>query len=153
MWRSVALLVALAASAHADDRAWHGSVGGGTSLLLTGDRGDRQRFELQADLEPASRWGALVAWRGFNGDYHGIVDAGVVYEAGAARPRLVLDFHGDVGFDLDQRAPMFGGGVRTVITIVGPLGVALDTGGYLVIDGVAQTRLAIATGIALVARF
>jgi hypothetical protein len=48
---------------------------------------------------------------------------------------------------------MVGGGLRTVIAIVGPLGVALDTGGYLVIDGVDNTRLQLATGASLVARF
>jgi hypothetical protein len=151
MWRSVALAAALATTAHA--RPWHGSVGGGTTLLLTGDNGDRNRFELEADLEPRSRWGALVAWRAFDDKHSGIVDAGVVYEAGAARPRLVVDFHGDAGFDLDVHAPMVGGGLRTVIEIVGPLGVALDTGGYLVIDGVADTRLQIASGFALVGTF
>jgi hypothetical protein len=150
MWRSLALLL-VATAAHA--RPWHGSVGGGTTFLLTGAGGDRNRFELEADLEPASRWGALLAWRGFDGDHDGIVGAGVIYEAGAARPRLVVDFHGDLGFDLDQRAPMVGGGLRLVIAIVGPLGVALDTGAYLVIDGVDDTRLQLATGASLVARF
>jgi hypothetical protein len=150
MWRSLVLLL-VATTAQA--RPWHGSVGGGSTLLLTGDRGDRTRFELEADLEPASRWGALLAWRGFDGDHDGIVAAGFVYEAGAARPRLVVDFHGDLGVDLDERAPMIGGGLRTVIAIVGPLGVALDTGAYLVVDGVDNTRLQLATGAALVARF
>lgn len=150
MWRSAVLLL-VATTAHA--RPWHGSVGGGTTFLLTGAGGDRNRFELEADIEPASRWGALLAWRGFDGDHGGIVGAGVIYEAGAARPRLVVDFHGDLGFDLDQRAPMVGGGLRTVIAIVGPLGIALDTGAYLVIDGVDDTRLQFATGAGLVARF
>lgn len=146
-----ALLLLVASTAHA--RPWHGSVGGGTSFLLSGDNGDRNRFELEADVEPASRWGALLAWRGFDDDHKGIVDAGVIYEAGAARPRLVVDLHADIGFDLDQKAPMIGGGLRTVIAIVGPLGVALDTGPYLVIDGVDNTRLQFATGASLVARF
>lgn len=152
MWRSLAIVAAFAATAHAD-RPLHGSIGGGSTLLLTGDGGDRQRFELEADLEPHSRWGGLVAWRGFDGGHSGLVDAGLVYEAGAARPRLVIDLHADLGFDLDQHAPMAGGGLRTVIAIVGPLGVALDTGGYLVVDGVEHTRFAIAAGAALVARF
>ena len=152
MWRSLALLLVLAGSARAD-RPLHGSIGGGSALLLTGDGGDRQRFELEADVEPYSRWGGLVAWRHFNGSHSGMLAAGIVYEAGAARPRLVVDFHGDLGFDLDQRAPMAGGGLRTVITIAGPLGIALDSGGYLVIDGVDKTRFAIALGASLVARF
>jgi hypothetical protein len=144
-------LLLVATTAHA--RPWHGSVGGGTTLLLTGDNGDRNRFELEADVEPASRWGALLAWRGFDDNHKGILGAGVVYEAGAARPRLVVDLHGDAGVDLDQKAPMVGGGLRTVIAIVGPLGIALDTGAYLVVDGVDNTRLQLATGAALVARF
>lgn len=151
MWRSLGLLAVLATTAHA--RPWHGSVGGGTTLLLTGDNGDRNRFELEADVEPHSRWGALVAWRAFDDKHSGIVDAGVIYEAGAARPRLVVDFHGDAGFDLDQKAPMLGGGLRTVIEIYGAFGIALDTGGYLVIDGVDTTRFQIATGISLVGTF
>ena len=151
--RSVAIVALLAGAAHADDRPVHGSVGGGTALLLTGDNGDRNRFELEADIEPHSRWGGLVAWRAFDDNHHGIVAAGVIYEAGAARPRLVLDFHGDVGFDLDQRAPMVGGGLRAVIALVKPIGIALDTGGYLVIDGVDSTRLQLQTGAALVAAF
>jgi len=56
----------------------------------------------------------------------------------------MLDLHADVGADLDQRAPALGGGVHAVITLLGPVGVALDLGGYLVIDGVQNTRFAIA---------
>ncbi|MBV8761324.1 MAG: hypothetical protein JO257_28765 [Deltaproteobacteria bacterium] len=152
MWRSGVVVLLVASTAYAD-RPLHGSIGGGSALLVTGDNGDRQRFELEADVEPYSRWGGLLAWRHFNGDHKGILAAGIVYEAGAARPRLVIDFHGDVGFDLDQKAPMAGGGLRTVITIVGQLGLALDSGGYLVIDGVDHTRFAIALGASLVARF
>ena len=150
--RSLAIVAVLCATARAD-RPIHGSIGGGTALLLTGDNGDRNRFDLEADLEPHSRWGALVAWRAFDDKHSGIVGAGVIYEAGAARPRLVVDLHGDAGFDLDAKAPMVGGGLRTVIEIYGPFGVALEAGGYLVIDGVADTRLQLATGFALVATF
>jgi hypothetical protein len=148
-------LAVLAAPAFADpsDRPVHGSAGIGTTLLLSGDRGDRNRYELEIDLEPASRFGALLAWRGFDRDHHGIACAGLVYEAGAARPRIVVDLHGDLGVDLDQHAPMIGGGVRTTITVKGPLGVALDSGGYLVVDGVEQTRLVLALGAMLVARW
>ena len=35
--------------------------------------------------------------------------------------------------------------MRTTLAIVGPLGVALDTGGYLVIDGVDHTRLVLSS--------
>jgi hypothetical protein len=149
--RALAIVVALAAPASA--RPWHGSAGGGTTLLLTGDTGDRNRYELEVDVEPDSRFGALVAWRGFDGAHHGLVCGGLMFEAAAARPRLVLDLHGDAGVDLDQRAPVIGGGLRTTLMIVEPLGLALDSGMYLVVDGVDATRLVIATGAQLVARW
>jgi hypothetical protein len=155
--RALALLVVLApTAAHADpavDRPWHGSAGVGGTLLVTGGDGDIGRAEVEVDIEPRSRFGALVAWRGFDRSHRGLVAAGLVYEGGASRPRLVLDLHADIGADLDLRAPMLGGGARTVVTIVGPLGVAVDTGLYLVIDGIARTRLQLATGLAIVARW
>jgi len=150
------VLVAVApALAHADpgDRPWHGSVSAGGTLLLTGDDGQRGRFELEADLEPGSRFGVLVAWRQGSTSHDGLLGAGLVYEAAAARPRLVVDLHADAGADLDQRAPMLGGGIRTSILLFGPIGIALDTGGYLTIAGISGTRLAIATGAAIVAAF
>jgi hypothetical protein len=81
------------------------------------------------------------------------VCGGLVYEPGAARPTLVIDLHADLGADLDQHAPLAGGGIRTTIGISGPLGVALDSGGYLVIDGIDRTRLVLSLGAAVVARW
>jgi len=131
--------------ARPDDKApsVHGSVGVGGALLLTGDRGDRARLELAADVKLGGRFGVLAAWRASDPSEkrRGLVTAGVVFEAGAARPRLVLDLHADVGADLDARAPVIGGGIRTTLTIAGPLGVVLDAGAYLVIDGFDDTRL------------
>jgi hypothetical protein len=138
-------------TARADDRPPHGSFSAGGTLLLTGDDGDRQRGELELDVEPYSRYGVLVAWRGFDRSRSGLVTAGLIYEGGAARPRLALDLHADVGADLDQHAPVIGGGVRTLLVLIGPLGLALDSGAYLVIDGVDHTRLALAAGGALAA--
>jgi hypothetical protein len=135
------------------DRPVHGSVGGGTSFLLTGHGGDRNRFELALDIEPASRFGGHVAWRGFDGDHHGLLLGGIVYEAGAARPLLVVDLHGDVGVDLDVTAPVVGGGIRTTLTIWKLVGVALDGGSYLVLDGIDDSRLVIATSASLVIRW
>ena len=147
-----AMLVLSATSVlHAEPR-FHGSAGAGGALLLTGDRGDRNRFEASLDLE-RGRYGGLLALRGFDTDHHGLLTAGLVFEAGAARPRLVVDLHADLGADLDQEAPVVGGGIRTVIAIVGPLGVALDTGAYLVIDGFDDTRLVISTSAAGVLRW
>lgn len=150
--RALAILCALTASAHAD-RGVHGSIGGGSALLLTGHDDNRFRFELEVDIKPASRYGGFVAWRGFDDEHRGMLLGGLVYEAGAARPRLVLDLHADAGADLDQRAPVVGGGIRTTLTIVGPIGIALDSGAYLVIDGVDDTRLRLMGSTSIVGRW
>ena len=135
------------------DRGQHGSIGGGGSLVLAGAEGDRLRTDLQVDLKPHSRYGGSLAWRGFDQDHRGVVTAGLVFEAAAARPRLVVDLHADLGADLDRRAPVLGGGIRNTLTIVGPLGIALDAGGYLAVDGIEHSRLVVATNALLVARW
>jgi hypothetical protein len=148
-------LVLLAGNARADEdqRPFHGSLGVGGSLLATGARGDSARLDAIVDLKPRSRFGGLLAWRAFDEDHRGLVTAGLVYEAGAARPRLVLDLHADVGVDLDNKAPLAGGGLRTSIAILGPVGIALDTGALLVVDGLDDTRLQIYTAALLIGRF
>ena len=150
--KALVVLCALATPALAE-RPVHGSIGGGPCFLLTGAQGDRTRFELQVDLEPHSRFGGFAAWRAFDETHHGMVTGGIVYEAAAARPLVVINFHGDVGADLDQEAPLVGGGVRTTLTIWKLLGVGLDLGGYLVIDGVDDTRFVIATSASAVIRW
>lgn len=147
------VVIALAVPAVASARPWHGSVGAGGSFLLTGDEGDRYRAEVAVDVEPGSRWGGQVAWRGFDDKHHGLLTGGLVYEAGAARPRLVIDLHGDVGIDLDHTTPVVGGGVRTTLTVWRFIGVGLDTGAYLVIDGIENTRLVIASSASIVVRW
>ena len=135
------------------ERSWHGSIGAGGAFVLTGERGDRQRAELAIEVKPRSRFGALVAWRAFDQDRDGLVTAGLVYEGAAARPRLVLDLHVDIGADLDESAPLIGGGIRTTLTIIGPLGIVLDTGAYLIIDGVDNSRLQLQSSALVVFRF
>jgi len=149
--KALVLVAATASSARA--RPIHGSVGIGGSLLATGDLGDRGRLDVELDVEPGSRFGGLLALRGFDENHHGLACAGLVYEPGAARPTLVIDLHADLGVDLDQHAPLAGGGIRTTLGIVGPVGVALDSGGYLVIDGVDRTRLVLSFGAAVVAKW
>jgi hypothetical protein len=145
--------VLLAASAsHAEPR-FHGSAGIGGALLITGDRGDRNRLEAELDLERRSRYGASLTLRGFDADHRGIVTAGLIYEAAASRPRLVVDLHADLGADLDTTSPAAGLGIRTTITIIGPLGIALDTSTTLVLDGVDNTRLILSTSASAVLRF
>ena len=150
--RPLVVLVALTGVAAAD-RPWHGSVSAGGALVLTGDRGDRQRAELAIDLKPRSRFGGVVAWRAFDRDRDGLVTAGLVYECAAARPRLVLDLHVSIGIDLDDTVPLAGAGIRTTLAIVGPLGVVLDTGAYLVIDGIDDSRLQLQSSACLAFRF
>jgi hypothetical protein len=152
MRTSVLLVVVLAGVARAD-RPSHGSAGGGGSILLTGYRDDRFRFDLAVDVKPRSRVGMLAAWRGFDAEHRGIVMAGLVYEAAASRPWIVLDLHAEVGLDIDRVAPALGGGIRTTLTIVGPLGLALDSGAYVVIDGIEDTRLQLQSNALVVARW
>ena len=151
MWASRLALLCVATTAHA--RPLHGSAGLGSSLLATGDLGDRGRFDVELDVEPHSQFGALLALRAFDQNHHGLVCAGLVYEPGAARPTLVVDLHADLGADLDHHAPLAGGGIRTTLGISGPVGIALDSGGYLVIDGIDRTRLVLSLGAAVVAKW
>lgn len=150
--KSLLVVAVVASSAHAD-RSIHGSVGGGGSLLLTGHDDDRDRFDLAVELKPRGRFGFAAAWRAFDQDHDGLVMAGIVYEGAAARPRLVLDLHADLGVDLDARAPLVGGGIRTTLAIIGPLGIAFDSGAYLVIDGIDDTRLQLQGSALVVARW
>jgi len=154
---AVALILASTpAGAEEARRPFHGSVGVGGSFVVAGAQGDRHRIDLALDFKP-SRYGFTLAWRAIEPrdfDHHdGLLMAGIVYEGAAARPRLVLDLHGDVGVDLDARAPLIGGGVRTTLTIVGPLGVVLDSGVYLVIDGIDDSRLHVQGTTLLVGRW
>jgi hypothetical protein len=151
MWARALAPLLVASVAHA--RPWHGSASAGGALLATGAEGDHMRAELELDVEPDSRFGGLVALRAFDEDHRGLICAGLIYEAGAARPTLAIDFHADLGADLDQRAPLVGGGLRTVLGLYGPLGVALDSGAYLVIDGLDHTRLVLSLGAGLAARW
>jgi hypothetical protein len=138
--RSLALVCLLATDAHAD-RPLHGSVAAGGTLVLAGSDGDRLRNEISADIKPWSRYGVIASWRAFDeaslgdGTHDGMLTAGIVFEAGAARPRLVLDLVGEVGWDLDQDAPLAGAGIRNTIGVIGPLAVVLQSSLYLVIDG------------------
>lgn len=148
---SVALVLA-ASPAHAD-RPLHGSVGAGGSVLATGSQGDRWRLDLAVDFKPRSRYGILLAWRAFDEDHHGLVTAGLAFEGGAARPRLVVDLHADLGVDLDQHAPVIGGGIRATIGLIGPLGVVYDGGAYVIVDGFDDSRFQLMSTLLLVARW
>lgn len=142
-----------AAESTPPERTVHGSAGAGGSILITGSQGDRFRFDVVLDLKPRSRYGVLLAWRAFDAEHRGLVTAGLLFEGAAARPTLVLDLHADVGVDLDQRAPLIGGGIRPTLQIIGPLGLVYDGGAYLILDGVESSRLQLQSTLLLVARW
>jgi hypothetical protein len=145
-----ALVVAIGALVACACAGGHGSAGAGGALLLTG-AGDGARSRGEASVSVTNRrFGGVVAWRSFDRERDGLVTAGVLFEAAAARPRLVLSLHGDVGWDLDRGAPLVGGGLRTVLAVWGPFGVASDAGAYLIVDGVDSTRLQLQTSATLV---
>ncbi len=152
----LAIVVALCGTARADDRSAHLSAGIGGALLFTGNDGTAQRAEVELDVEPGGafgRFGALVALRGFDPHHAGLLCGGLVFEAAASRPGLIMDLHADAGADLDHRAPLAGGGLRTTIGITGPLAVALDSGAYLVLQGFDHTRLVLMGAAALALRW
>jgi hypothetical protein len=140
---AIALLL-VASTAHAD-RPFHGSAGAGTSTALTGDGGDHLRFDIGVDLEPKSRYGVTLGWRQFDEDHRGLVVGGLVYEGAAARPRLVLDLHAGAGVDLDRPAPLVVAGIRPTLKIIGPLAIVFDLSAYVVLDGIDDSRLQLAS--------
>lgn len=152
----LALALALAPAIARADRPVHGSVGAGTSIVITGAQGDHFRYDIGIDLKPRSRYGVSLAWRTFDADHRGMVLVGIVYEGAAARPRLVLDLHADIGVDLDHDFhPLLatGVGIRTALQIVGPLAVVVDLGPVIVWDGVDNTRLQLMQSTMLGARW
>jgi hypothetical protein len=139
---AVAVIAAIPGAARGDT---HGAIAVGGGLLITGDDGDLGRGDVEVDLEPGGRWGhygILLAWRDVDTSHAGLLCGGVVFDAAASRPRLALQFHGDLGVDLDVDRPLIGGGLRTVVGLAGPLGFVIDTTGELVINGDA-TRFAL----------
>lgn len=165
--RLAALLLVLAAGTAAADEPepvkppppFRWSIGGGSSFLLFGE-GDAKRTRLDGhiDVMPGGRWGrwgvatALrhVTIEPFADD--GLATLGVRYEGAAARPRLALALHGDVGATFSG-APAIGGGIETHLWIwpkkLGPLAIVFDLTAHLVIDGTEDTRLVIGSATRL----
>jgi hypothetical protein len=146
----VAALAGRAAPVRAEP---HGSVGYGGARMLTADGGAPWRLEAEVDLLPGGdlgRYGVLMAARGVD-LHHGLWTVGVLFAAAAARPRLVIELHADAGVDVAARAPVVGGGLRSVLGVWGPLGLAADLGGYLTLDGLDHSALALsAAGLGVV---
>ena len=80
----------------------------------------------------------------------GQATAGIAYRAAAARPRLDMVLHGDVGATWPL-APTVGGGIITFFWPLKKVPVALTSGAnaYLVLDGVDDTRVVLSIGLGL----
>ena len=74
---------------------------------------------------------------------HGIVTVGILREAAAARPRLAMLLHADVGIAWGPMAPVAGGGVRTYLGIYGPFGLAFDVTAHAVVPSVDDAHVEI----------
>lgn len=154
--RSALVLLALATTAHA--RPLHGSIAVGGASLATGSDGDRLRNEVSLDIKPRSRYGLILGYRGWDaysfgdGAHDGFLTAGLAFEAAAARPRLVIDLVGEVGWDLDQDAPLLGAGIRNTVGVIGPLAVILHGSLYVVVDG-SDTRVQLQGNLLVGAKF
>lgn len=151
--RTALVVLLLAAHAHAEDRPMHGSAGAGSSLALTGAGGDHVRFDIAIDFKPQSRYGLTLGWRQFDADHRGLLVAGIVYEGAAARPRLVLDLHAGAGVDLARPAPLVVGGIRPTLAVIGPLALVFDLSAYVILDGVDNSRLQLASSTLLAVKW
>jgi hypothetical protein len=129
--------MAASSLAHAD-RPFRGSVGLGSHVAITGpvDWGG----VVNAEIFPGGSLGPLglrLEYRTVESDAGvGWVTAGVGYEVGASRPRLVLELHADVGVTTEDPRPVAGAGVHTTLGQLGPLAVGLDSTAQLFVDGV-----------------
>jgi len=155
LWLASALLPAAAAAEPTKARPWHGSIGVGGHLSLTGpaERGG----EAVAVVYPGAsfgRYGMRLAARAFDPDGidAGMVTTGIIYEAAAARPRLAMALHADLGVALPDARAVTGAGVETVLWIVGPFAIGLDSTAHLVWDGLDTELILSGTGTLRLAR-
>ena len=131
-------------------RTWRGGIGAGGSVALLGPV--TTGLVADAALKPGGifgRLGARVEGRTLDEELEdgidgGLLLGGVVYEAAAARPRLVIDLHAEAGAALPDPRLAVGGGAITQLWLVGPLAIGLDSSAHLVLDGVDGTELILA---------
>jgi hypothetical protein len=119
----------------------HWIVGAGGFVGLTGPA--RYGLAAEAQVFPA-RWpGAVLGeqiglglrYRGHDGLARGLVAAGLVYEAGATRPHIAIELHGDVGATYGPARPLLGGGARIQLGLWGPVALAAHADIYYWLDG------------------
>lgn len=156
---AAAVTAATARSAAAEPpRPWHAGVGAGGSVALLGPV--TTGLTASADLSPGGafgRFGLRAEARTLDDELADGIDAGllmggVMYEAAAARPRLAVALHGELGAALPDGRPVAGGGVATTLWIVGPLALGLDSAAHLLIDGVDSELILAGSLTARVAR-
>ena len=148
----------LATSARADDadapklRPLHGSIAAGGAVVF--GSADRTAGLAELDVLPGGSlgtWGVTLGVRDLRYTpfaSRGMATIGVIREAAAARPLLAVLLHGDVGVAWgDQTLPVVGGGVKTYVALLGPLGLALDSTLHVEIDGVSGTHLVLTLGL------
>ncbi len=128
-----------------------GAVQATSALLLTGGR-PRQRAGLAVTAYVGQRLGIRAAvtlvtldpWADV-----GVAMVGIAYRAAAARPKLELVVHAEGGLAWPT-APALGGGVTTYLWPTRlPLAVTADLGATAIIDGVADSRVALSVGLGL----
>ena len=144
MIRAALALLLLGGTASADT---HGSVGLGGSLQL-GHRRRRWRPRLRGradgelDIIPFGRYGGLLALRGADQITTAFLCAGLLVRGRsrrARRPRWTCTPTSAPISTSTRRSSAVACARRSAIT--GPLAVALDSGAYLVLQGLYHTRL------------
>ncbi len=105
----------------------------------------------EVEIFPGGRlgdFGVGVSYRGDKVLGPGLMTVGVVYQAGASRPTLVMSMRADIGYDTASRRPVAGAGVRIQLAVSGPLSLASNVGGHLFLDGI-DTRLGITMALTM----
>jgi len=165
---ALAVCLATPASAFADDgdadadadtavAPFRFSIGAGGAALLSGAAGETWRGLAEIDLYPGGplgKVGGSLAVRSLLLDPFGdagLATAGVIYEAAAARPRLVMALHGEAGIAFgpdgaDRLRPAIGGGLKTHLGVIGPLALATDVTAHVIAEDVDDLTLVFSLG-------
>lgn len=147
---SLVPLAALAAAgpARAEPR---GALEVGSELLLTGGT-PRSRASVAVTAYVDRRLGLRASAHHVTLDPFaeaGVATAGVAYRAAAARPRLELVIRAQGGLAWPLAPAVEVGSMVFLWPTRQPLAVTLDLGAVTVIDGVADSRVAISLGLGL----
>ncbi len=154
---AASLMTATGGEASADGdvakaRPWGGGVGAAGYAALTGPA--RTGVAAVAVVYPgawAGRLGARFEARTIGDDEafdRGLFTAGLSYEAAAARPRLSLALHGEVGALAPAARVAAGGGVELQLWLIGPIALALDSTAHVIVDGL-DSELVLAGSLGL----